>query len=73
MSQRDINNAFSKKGIDFDDLKKAKSQEEIFAKLSKEDAQRVKDVLNDTAATEKLLNSPAAKALFSQLFSDGKK
>lgn len=73
MAQNDINKKLSQKGINLDELKSSKNPEEILSKLNSTDAQKINNILNNPKETEKLLNSPAAKALFSQLFSDGKK
>lgn len=73
MSQNDINKKLFEKGINLEQLKNSKNPEEILSKLNSADAQKINSILNNPKETEKLLNSPAAKALFSQLFSDGKK
>lgn len=65
MSQYDINEL----------LKAGKSgnAQDIFKKLSAEDAARIKNVLADKALTEKLLNSEQAQKLIKNFMKDGNK
>lgn len=70
-----IGNAAKKANIDIIEFKKAaeqgKAQDFIDKNLSKEASEKIKKILNDKSATEKLLSTPQAKELMNKIL--GKK
>lgn len=59
-------NEMLKRGIKKQDLNN------MINSLSKEDAQKLNQMLNDKQATKELLNKPEVKELMKKLFGDGK-
>ncbi|MBO5726272.1 MAG: hypothetical protein J6S00_04345, partial [Clostridia bacterium] len=59
-------NEMIKKGIKKQDVNN------MINSLSKEDAAKLNQMLNDKKATEELLNKPEVKELMKKLFGDGK-
>lgn len=70
-----IGNAAKKANIDISEFKKeaeqGKAQDFIDKNLSKEASEKIKKILNDKSATEKLLSTPQAKELMNKIL--GKK
>ncbi len=62
MDKKDIINA----------AKSGSSADDILKKLSESDRAAVENILKDKAATERLLSSPEAKALYNALFGGNK-
>ena len=65
MSQYDINELLKASG--------SGKAEDILKKLSKEDAEKIKNVLTNKELTEKLLNSAKAQELIKKFMKEGNK
>lgn len=66
-----MESAMKKANISLDELKQASqngnAEEYLTKKLPKDASDKIKKILNDKDATQKLLSSPQAKKLFEQL------
>ncbi|MBE6797101.1 MAG: hypothetical protein E7531_02015 [Ruminococcaceae bacterium] len=59
-------NDMLKKGVKKEDIDK------MINSLNPDDAKKLNQMLNDKAATQRLLNSPEVKELMKKMFGDGK-
>lgn len=63
-----VNSALKKANINIDELKKAtesgNAEDYLSKKLPKDAGEKLKQILNDKEATQKILSSPEAKKLF---------
>lgn len=70
-SNSNMESAMKKANISLDELKQASqngnAEEYLTKKLPKDASDKIKKILNDKDATQKLLSSPQAKKLFEQL------
>lgn len=71
INNRSVENAAKKANINIDEFKQAaengKVEDFINRNMSKEASQKLKNILSDKAATEKMLSSPEAKELLNKL------
>lgn len=71
MKNNSMDSAMKKANINIDELKKAtqngNAEEYLSKKLPKDASEKIKKILSDKQATEKLLSTPQAKKLFEQL------